>query len=400
MTPEEEKNRTIKWQQQHLQFKAELMTNDIMLKFLENAYPSSRESFISDYARQKVQWLEWGPKNAQWLEREDLSWVNDATERLKEIQQKKLFDIQCLWRAEKITLPGVEVSCDFEHWEEDIFNCPFIDPVTESEVEMYAQYLQSENFEKHQGFMDSWQDYKSIKAAYNESGEADRNFPDWYDFHNGRTGLSVYLILPDIRGEKEDFYLDLWRRDARKAQEIEMEKIKAAPQVPSETFETPARTSEASTPSSEVRASEKAPEEQAEKRPALDYHRNGWMTWFVNTFEDKETQQNFIKYGGEKPFEDRDESLDEDLRLLSRADKTVPIDSWFDWREAIHKAASRYCREKIADALPVAFEQYKMHLDANISFEAPTDRMGISKWYRDAVLTGRELNGEPRDFDF
>src|SRR5687767_8395140 len=128
MTPEEEKNRALKWQQQYLQFKAELMTNEIMLKFLEDAYPTSRESFISDYAHKTVQWLEWGPKNAQWLEREDLSWVNDATGRLKEIQQKKLFDMQCLWRAEKISIPAIEVSTDFDYWEEDIFNCPFLEP--------------------------------------------------------------------------------------------------------------------------------------------------------------------------------------------------------------------------------------------------------------------------------
>ena len=402
MTPEEEKNRALKWQQQHLQFKAELMTNEIMLRFLEDAYPNSREEFISDYAHKKVQWLEWGPNKAQWLEREDLSWVNDATARLKEIQQKKLFDMQCQWRAEKISIPGVEVSSDFDDWEDDIFNCPFLEPVTESEVELYAQYLQSENFEKYQGFLDRWQDYEAIKAAYNESEEASRNFPDWYDFHNSRTGLSVYLLLPDIRGKKEDFYLDLWRDHSRKRYAIEMEKKQAIQHPPSEAPQTPARTPEASTPSTEVPAeTAKAPEDPVEKRPRLDYHRNGWMTWFVNTFEDKDTQQNFIKYGGEKPFEDRDESLDDDLRLLSRADKPVPIDGWFDWREAIHKAASRYCREKIAEALPIAFEQYKMHIDTNITFERPdADRIGFRNWYRNAVLDGRELNGEPRDFDF
>ena len=66
------------------------------------------------------------------------------TERLKEILQKKLFDMQCLWRAEKIIIPEINVSSDFRYWEANIFNCPFIEPVTENEIEIILKHLTKE----------------------------------------------------------------------------------------------------------------------------------------------------------------------------------------------------------------------------------------------------------------
>src|ERR1041384_1540012 len=151
MNPEQEKEKAEWRKQKFLEFKEELLRNEKLKKFLANVYPTSRESFISDYAQQKVTWLEWGPNHLKWLERDDLQWVNDATSRLKEIQQKKLFDIQCQWRAEKIKIPGVRITCDFYYWEENIFNCPFISPVSSQDFDLYMQYLQSSNFEKEQG---------------------------------------------------------------------------------------------------------------------------------------------------------------------------------------------------------------------------------------------------------
>ena len=54
-----------------------------------------------------------------------------AEKGLWEIQQKKLFIKQCLWRAEKIELPDIKISYDFQYWEQNIKNCPFLEPVTE-----------------------------------------------------------------------------------------------------------------------------------------------------------------------------------------------------------------------------------------------------------------------------
>ncbi len=374
MNPEEEKQKAVWRQQKHLEIKTELQQNEKLHQFLEKAYPSSRAEFIDEYAGAKVRWLEWGPNHIKWLEQEDLQWVNDAFERLKEIQQKKLFDAQCLWRAEKLTIKQVKLTTDFRYWEKDILNCPFITPVTEDEVEMYMQYLRSFNFEDKQGWFSSWQDYEGIKAAYNEESET-RNFPDWYDFHNGRTGLSVYMLLPDIRGEKEEFYLDLWRAEMKRLNELEKKKKENEPQ---------------------------APVAQQDNRPWLNYHKEGWLTWFVNTFEDKQTQEMFERFGGERAFRGSDEFLNNDLNTIGRAaDSLIAVEAWYDWKEAIHKAADKYRREKIAEALPLAFEQYRMNIDLQIAFEKPENFIErMTDGYPGAILKGRELNGEPQDFNF
>ena len=372
MNPNEEKERALWRQQKHLEIKKELRSNEKFMQFLEKAYPFSREGFIDEYAGEKVDWIEWGPTHIRWNEKEDLQWLNDATAPLKEIQQKKLFDIQCLWRAEKMNLPQIKTTFDFKYWEDNILNCPFVQPVTQTEVDLYIQYLQSENFENQQGWFDRWQDYEQIKEAYN-STNANRNFPDWYDFHNGRTGLSVYLILPDIRGSKEEFYLNLFRQETFKKAEQQKKKEQEQP----------------------ILAGAKT-----DQRPWLNYHQKGWLTWFVTTYEDKQTQEFFKRYGGENPFNDQDEFIENDLRLLEHADRTIPIQGWFDWKEAIHKAADRYRREKIIESLPSAFEQYHIHLEMKLSFEETTPIFTLNDWYHKAILRGRELNGEPLNFDF
>jgi len=375
MNPQEEKEKAIWRLQKHLEIKEELRNNEVFMKFLERTHPDNRERFIDDYASEKVNWIDWGPNYKKWVEGEDLHWMVDASERLKEIQQKKLFDIQCLWRAEKLEIKQVKLTKDFEYWEDNIFNCPFIDPVSEEDVDMYIQYLEMGEFEDEQWFLDGWQDYEEIKEAYNNE-DAMRNVPEWYEFHNSRTGLQVYFLLPDIRGGKEKFYMGLWAAEQRRKQKNPIPEIK------------------------ENDLNEK--ENTSDRRPFLNYHEKGWMTWFVNTFEDKSTQELFQKFGGERNFDDYDEYLQNDMQLLTRADENIPIDGWFDWKEAVHKTADKYRRKKIIQAIPAAFEQYRINIELNIAFEEKevNDIFDWQKWYSDAILRGRELNGEPRDFNF
>ncbi len=373
MDSQKEKEKLLWRQQKHEEIKQELLTNEIFMKYIEKGNPLFRERFIDDYAAKKVNLLEWGPDYVKWNERDEMQWIDDATKRLKEIQQKKLFDLQCLWRAEKISLEEITLTCDFDYWEKNIFSCPCIEPVNESDVEMYIQYLQSENFENEQGFLDSWQEYDEIKEAY-LTDEGMRDVPEWYEFHNSRTGLSVYLQLPDIRGDKEEYYLKFWRKEFHAKADNEQKIMKEIAEV--------------------------FPLAETEKRPSLDYFKKGWMTWFVNTFEDKPTQEAFARYGGEIIFADRDEYLEDDLELLATADRIVPMQGWFDWREAVHKAADGYRREKIIEALPIAYQQYRVRVDTELGFELKESRAKYNSWYYDMILRGRELSGEKRDLNF
>ena len=99
-------------------------------------------------------------------------------------------------------------------------------------------------------------------------------------------------------------------------------------------------------------------------------------------------------------FEEYDNTLDDDLDELANADRIMPMQGWFDWREAVQKSADRYRRDKIIEALPSAYQQYRVRVEANLGFEKTDNRATFNKWYKDAILRGRELNGEKRDFDF
>ena len=351
------------------QYVQELLSNPEFHEYCKQfRNPDRAEDFAKDYAHDKVRWMEWGPKYKEWRERDDMEWVNDAFKRLGEIQQKKLFDQQCLWRAEKIELPGIEICYDFYVHENNILNCRLVDPIAEEEVDMYMQYLGSLNFEFEQGWFDRWQDYEAIKEAYLKDA-ATRNVPDWYEFYNGRTGKGIYLSLPDIRGEKEEFYRSLYRKEFRKKAEEMKKQIENDP--------------------------------HAEKRPYLNYHGKGFMAWFVKTFDNKETQEKYEAFGGEVNWEDYDEVLEKNLSLLERACMPLPVQGWFDWREAIQRTADNYRLRKIKEAMPAAFDQYKIQLGMGIPFDH--DNAGAIEsrnTLRDHILRGRELNGEPRDLNF
>ena len=75
------------------------------------------------------------------------------------------------------------------------------------------------------------------------------------------------------------------------------------------------------------------------------------------------------------------------------------MQGWFDWMEAVHKAADKYRREKIIEAMS-AYQQYRFRVEANLGFEKDNNCADLNKWYYNAILRSRELNGEKRDFDF
>jgi hypothetical protein len=378
MNPNDEKDKALHRKEMFLKYKEELEANTTLQQLLERSYPNNRSKFVEDFAREKVSWMEYGDFHKKWVERENLQWVEAAHECLDQILQKKLFDVQCLWRAEQWEHPAVQVSSDFTRWEFNIRNCPFIEPITENDIDIYLQYLQSNNFEREIGFMEGWQDYLGIVDTY-KNEDANSNVPEWYDFHNGRTGLGIYMTLPDVRGQKEEFYLSLWREKFHKQRAENQRKATEAQQ--------------AGTP---IKA-----QEGVDTRPHLSYHQDDWMNWFVTTFEDKETIAKYQSTVKRSEDSDYDEWLENDLATLLRADRPVPIDGWFDWKEAIHRCAARYSQIRIAEAMPEAFEQYRINVDLGLGFDVPNHGFSdIKNWYHNGVLDGREINGEPRDFNF
>jgi hypothetical protein len=67
------------------------------------------------------------------------------------------------------------------------------------------------------------------------------------------------------------------------------------------------------------------------------------------------------------------------------------------------KAARMYENKLLSRALPMAYEQYCMKLQTGIAFyedQPPVEDDDNTNRVKEQILNGRELNGEPRDFNY
>jgi hypothetical protein len=361
-----DKQKELELEKKKKQWLEELQNSEAVQNYLSGFYADG-DDFLKDYVRTKSRWHRHADYYTGYTEKEQLELINTAFEHLKVILQKKLFDAQCLWRAEKVTYPEVQICEDFVVWEHDILNCPFIEPVNQQDIELYANYLHQNNVDEQIDNGESWQEYEEIKEAYN-TNNANRNFPEWYDFHNGRTGSGVLMLLPDIRGEKENFYLDMhFEQQHEMTKEADEERKK-----------------------------------NRDRRPWIRSYDEDTLRYFVTTFENKEEIALYNEYAYATRHRDEEEVLYEITRELLKADEPVPIQAHHDWFEALQLALSAYRRKKIAEALPLALEQYQMNIQMGISF--PKEKKDDHRWLRDLwfnnLMNGRKINGDPEDLNF
>lgn len=207
---------------------------------------------------------------------------------------------------------------------------------------------------------------KLRKSYQNERDSG--NFPEWYEFYNIRRGTDTLMLLPDIRGQQEEFYMELYRMEQR-----------------------------------EINRKTNAEKEQhIDKRPWIATYKKGDVAAFVSRFENNESRR---LYNGYNYFLNRINSKDDlawELELLSEAEEPVPMQAHSDWKTAIKYAARIYERKKVAEALPQAWEQYRLNIDLGISFPVSgrEDKNWLIDMHKEMILRGRVLNGEPEDLMF
>ncbi len=355
------------------QLRKEITENIAMQAYFKNFNQYQVDDFVDSYIRNKKRWLEYAGKYITYHQEAPLHWVATASNHLPIIQQKKLFDVQCLWRAEKIELPGVIICADFRVWEHDILNCPFLEPISREDIELYAQYLLRENPDTRccWGGDDDWQKYDEIIKAYHTDNE-NRNFPEWYHFYNGQRGTGTYMALPDIRGQKEAVYINLANKQQREEREKDPTYLKPEPYNASK---------------------------------FLSYFDATQTDWFVKTFETKQVQELYDAWQWKTRNRDKEEELEYYIHVLMDADEPVSMPANYNWQDAIKQAANSFANKKIAETLPEAWEQYMMKKQMNIAFSSETDHLhkaflDLKKFYEELLLHGRKLSGEPEDFNF
>ncbi|HEX7413046.1 MAG TPA: hypothetical protein VF411_03290, partial [Bacteroidia bacterium] len=136
---------------------AKNIANDLLTKLpkikkhFKEYDPTSVQHFVETYAHDRHRFTKSADHYQLRAEEITCPFLDESEERLKWIQQKKLFNLQCLWRAGKIQLEGVETTYDILQWENNLYNCPFLPPITEEEVELLVRFLKDTPVEEQSG---------------------------------------------------------------------------------------------------------------------------------------------------------------------------------------------------------------------------------------------------------
>jgi hypothetical protein len=374
----------------HDEIKQDLLTNPRYAELFAAYHPEAVAKFAAKYADRKFDWQWQGPK-AEHSQTEALTHLREAAyNRLWDIQRKKLFDLQCRWRAGQLTLPGLDCSFDFSLYDAAIENCPVLPPISPDELDQYCDFVrQAIDFDAdvldcyHNGDGGyeprDWQDYDDLRlhaqeeaADLPDDARQANDPPAWYEFHNLRTGPAQLLALPDLRGPLEKRYIQAYY--AHRHAEHAAQPTPPPPADARPTFLTSAQ------------------------EDALEHA-------LLHQFETPKLRRQHAAYLAHQAQQAADEQVEADFAYLKTLapGEAVPLEAAPDWRTALRRAVVETRRQQLLVYLPQVFEAYQLREQQGISHpqaEEPQWRSTLGKHLRESLLEGRELLGEPRDFNF
>ncbi len=186
----------------------EITKNGLYKEFFSQYIPSSVKYFITRFAHHKANLEVYGDYTKYSQQSLLEGWQRSAWECLEQIQNKKLFDLACKWHAEEVrNLPEIEISIDFDSVQSHILDYSAIPDISEDDIDFYLRFLNSNEhvvdfYSSNIGFSI----FQRVKDCYEEHNQTGSQY---FDFHNTYTGNNRFLSLPNIRGNKEDEYMDL-----------------------------------------------------------------------------------------------------------------------------------------------------------------------------------------------
>ncbi|MBC8081733.1 MAG: hypothetical protein H7Z21_00850 [Hymenobacter sp.] len=363
----------------------DVLTNSRYDEFFAAYQPQVREDFAYRYVQLRQHWVEDGQYSEKHPARRLSLHEREAYTALWAIQQKKLFDLQCRWRAEEVReVPGVVIIDDFDTLAVGIENCQAVPPITADELALYLDWVRQADYARDLNDMHDqrfgWQKHRLLKEtlapdappAVGRVIPTPKIVPDWYRFHNRHTGHDRLLYLPDLRAPKEERYLDAWREGEREQTAI-------------------------------TQAAGPPPDPRPKTLP-MEEHR-ALASTFARLFEPPRLNRwREMSELLHPPVSEATRELQFIVARMQIADEPVPVAAGADWREVTRQAHYAYCHRKLLEYLPLVYEAYLQRQDWGIAhpsrFEWEVGKYDMAQFTRQWILAGRVRLGEPEDFDY
>lgn len=391
-------------EQQHREY---LRTNERYLAFYAQHSPLSIDRFIIEYAAIKYDIFKNMEPYKHAYEQHKMQFLSDADKYIDIILQKKLFNLQCQWRAGLVKLPFVDICADFIYWQHHIRSCPFIPPITPEELDICISFLKEEidHSEALFGEYIDWQNYQGYKnhrqyLRHQKSGNQRDDtvslyesaiMPDIYIYFDKAQHTISWLDLPNVRGEKEAIYV-------AKGYKIKYNSLKE--QLKTELDWENLNTDEAA-------------EETSDIKPGL-YAFDPLN--FVEIAEDSETQEAFTYYNLQRSLGHRKEEDDETqmyFDFLKAFDEPIRIEGHNNWRTALAMSARRFKQNKIAEMLPYAYDSQAFEFNgevdedkilaervARFKYNENDHYYKVLKLQKDTFLAARQVLDGKNDFNY
>ena len=406
------------------------------------------QHFLERYAGERASALVDGRTFFDIAQREEAQLVQEATERLWEIQQRKLFELQCRWRAEEVRLPAghIELSHDFERWGSRIERCPLVPPIAAAEVDDYVAFLLSNDCTDATDPLArprEWQNYNRcrryllLQAEGQSPQQVQRdaiqnpgqglgglvamlddfflNYPDWYAYRDAQAGPpNLVLYLPDHRGEKEEHYRHLGLTGKLPDpyaldDDDEDDEPTPPPTAPPGPDDAPVLEHlgyQQFLALTDTLMRELEPPELLRFHEALTQEPEFAAVPPPEQDEDDEDDDD------DEDEDDRESRLaemgQEAGRVLLEIPERLPIVAWPDWRLALHHTWETWRKERLATALRAAYAAYQERERAGqrhpSSYKNDAKLRPVFKetraQVRQLILKGRAVAGEPQDLNF
>lgn len=313
-------------------WKAELLQNENLKSYMNYYRGGDFESFTNYIVDRKMRLI----KDLDWLiKRHDytpeIKHRKEAEKAIELIQHKKLFNIQCLWRANQFEHPLLRCTYDFHFWDRHVNDCPFLDPVSTEDIQLMQAYLRKPDVELTGLFL--WIGYQDYDELLKMEDDHYINMPPWYEFYDGYRNTGNLLKLPDLRTPYEDMLWDAVRKENKRK-----EKENPIPPV------------------------------VHDKRKF--FHNSDKIDKYFKTFEKdkhfKEINKEYSKYMKEV-MERNDDELDMAIYTLRQAKETIYMVGGKEWKEAIKETAQRHINLMVADDLDLLHEADALFTELGIS---------------------------------